>query len=161
MSSDTADAPLHLDLFVPYRLSVLANIVSNSLARIYAERFDLTIMEWRVMAVLGLEETKNQPMSANSVAARTEMDKVQVSRAVSRMLKSGLISRSTDDEDRRRSRLELTERGRAVYREIVPAALKFEEELLRSFSTDEVMILDQLITRLTEAARELQHNGGD
>lgn len=74
------DAPLYLDDFIPYRLSVLSNQISRSVAALYAERFGLTIPEWRVMAVLGLEETRRGSVCANTVAERTEMDKVQVSR---------------------------------------------------------------------------------
>ena len=74
-------AALDLAAFLPYRLSVLANTISRSFARLYAARFDLTIPEWRVMAVLGAYA----PLSAGDVAARTAMDKVGVSRAVARM----------------------------------------------------------------------------
>ncbi|MGC2854345.1 MarR family winged helix-turn-helix transcriptional regulator [Novispirillum sp. DQ9] len=146
-------APLHLDLFIPYRLSVLSNIVSRSVARIYAEKFDLSIPEWRVMAVMGLEEERGTSMCANSVVTRTEMDKVQVSRALSRMLQAGLINRSTDPGDRRRAVLRLTDKGREVYRQIVPAALRYEEDLLENLSLDEQITLERLITKLTKAAR--------
>lgn len=81
---DDGGAPLYLDDFIPYRLSVLSNRISRSVAALYAERFGLTIPEWRVMAVLGLEETRAGCVCANTVAERTEMDKVQVSRAVAR-----------------------------------------------------------------------------
>lgn len=156
-----AAEPLHLDLFIPYRLSVLSNIVSRSVARIYAQRFDLTIPEWRVMAVMGLEEERGDSLCANSIVTRTAMDKVQVSRAVSRMIEAGLIDRSIDPDDRRRSLLHLTERGRQMYEDIVPAALKYEEELLDSLSTDELITLERLITKLTKAARALEAGGVD
>ena len=59
-----APARLDLDRFLPYRLSVLTNHVSDAIARQYSERFDLTIPEWRVMAALG-----NTPgLSASEVA---------------------------------------------------------------------------------------------
>ena len=60
---------LELQDFLPYRLSVLANTVSGSIAAGYAERFALSIAEWRVMAVLG-----NEPgLSAADVAGVTNM----------------------------------------------------------------------------------------
>ena len=46
-------AQLDLEHFLPYRLSVLSNRVSGTIARIYTERFQLSITEWRGMAVLG------------------------------------------------------------------------------------------------------------
>lgn len=155
-AEDRITTPLHLDLFVPYRVSVLANISSRTLAQIYAERFDLTIPEWRVMATLGLEESRQSAMCANTVATRTAMDKVQVSRALSRMLSSNLITRTTDPQDRRRSVLHLSDKGRQVYNQIVPAALQYEESLLEGLSTEEVMQLEHLLSKLTKIARSLE-----
>ena len=52
MPAPANDAPaLNLERFLPYRLSVLSNTVSSRIAKSYA-RFQLTIPEWRVMAVL-------------------------------------------------------------------------------------------------------------
>jgi len=157
------DPLLQLDLFVPYRLVILANTVSRAFAHFYAERFDLTIPEWRVMAILGLVGP-DEDVCANTLAGRTGMDKVQVSRAVARMHQSGLLDRATDPTDRRRSVLRLTARGAEVYREIAPAALAFEDELLESLSIEEQVTLDRLITKLTRAARQLdldKESGGD
>jgi hypothetical protein len=50
---DAAIFPLQLDDYAPYRLSVLSNIISRSVAQLYASQFELTIPEWRVMALLG------------------------------------------------------------------------------------------------------------
>ena len=44
---------LRLESFVPYRLSVLTNRMSNEIARHYSDRFGLSIPEWRVIAVSG------------------------------------------------------------------------------------------------------------
>lgn len=49
-----SDALLLAD-FLPYRLSVLSNRISRSIADGYEGRFQLTLPEWRVMAVLGEE----------------------------------------------------------------------------------------------------------
>ena len=46
------DHALELERFLPYRLSVLTNIISSRIARTYSEQFGLTIPEWRVIAVL-------------------------------------------------------------------------------------------------------------
>lgn len=147
--------PLQLDLFVPYRLSVLSNVISHTVATIYGERFGLAIPEWRVMAVLGLAQHQGTPMCANAVAQRTEMDKVQVSRAVSRLLTMGLLGRTVDKADRRKANLTLTDAGYTVYQQIVPLALQYEGELLDTLETDELMMLERLLDKLTKTARGL------
>src|SRR4051812_9680810 len=44
---------LELENFLPYRLSVLAQLVSESLHDLYAGPFGLAVTEWRVMAAVG------------------------------------------------------------------------------------------------------------
>lgn len=141
-----ADAGTRLDLdhFLPYRLSVLSNRLSTAIARIYAERLDLGITEWRVMAVLGL----HPGLSASEVAQRTAMDKVAVSRAVARLVKAGRVERDMDPEDRRRSVLHLTATGLEIYAEVAPLALDFEQRLFGHLEPREREALFALLDRL-------------
>jgi len=151
---ETADAEaedagaLRLEDFLPYRLSVLANTVSRGIARQYADRFGLSIPEWRVMAVLG----RFAPLSAGEVCERTRMDKVRVSRAVARLSDAGLIARRADAADRRRGLLRLSPAGRAVHREIVPLARAREAELLAALDPQESAQLDALVAKLQHRA---------
>ena len=146
-----AASQLKLDHFVPYRLSVLTNTVSRALALGYAERFGLTIAQWRIVAVLGHESD----LSAVEVAKRTVMDKVSVSRAVAALESDGRLIRRVDSSDRRRSLLRLSAAGRAVYREIVPLARSYEMQLLSTLTARERTALDDLLTRLTQQASVL------
>ena len=56
-----------------------------TIARVYEQRFDLSVTEWRVMAVLGALDG----LSAREVAERTAMDKVAVSRALAGLVGAG------------------------------------------------------------------------
>lgn len=147
-------AELDLEHFLPYRLSVLSNRVSDAIARVYSERFALGVTEWRVMAVLG----RYPELSANQVAQRTAMDKVAVSRAVARLQAAGRLQRDTHDEDRRRSVLRLSEAGYAIYDEVAPLALAFEQRLLDGMDATERALLFRLLDRLDEL--ELQAEAG-
>jgi DNA-binding MarR family transcriptional regulator len=140
--------PFALERFVPYRLSVLTNIISRTIGRLYGERFGLSIPEWRVMAALG----RFAPLSAGEVCQRTAMDKVQVSRAVDRLRRAGLVERAVDAKDRRRSRLRLSAAGRRTHDAIVPMALAAEALLLDGLAPAERRTLDRLLTRLTQRA---------
>lgn len=142
-------AELELERFLPYRLSVLANLVSRALARIYQERFALSAPQWRVIAVLA----RFPSLSANDVAEKTAMDKVTVSRAVAGLARQGRVLRRLDAADRRRSALRLSAKGRAVYRMIAPAALAYERELLDGLSPGDAAALDRLIDELSRRAR--------
>lgn len=145
-------APLiDLERFLPYRLSVLANVVSSAIAQAYGERFDLTIPEWRVIAVL----MRYSGLSAREVAQKSRMDAVAVSRAVNRLLRAGRVRRAMAVDDRRRSILEVSAAGAAVYREVAPLALQFERELLAALPPDEVAHLYRLLDVLTGRAEQL------
>ena len=142
---------LILERFLPYRLSILSNTVSTIIAHAYEKRFGLSIPEWRVIAILG----RFPGLSAVEVAERTLMDKVAVSRAVTRLVKNGRIDREFADADRRRSILNLSGEGRRVHDEIAPLALRFERELLEGFDDTEIEALDRIMDRLLERARLL------
>ena len=142
---------LELERFLPYRLSVLSNNVSQAIARQYAERFELSVNEWRAMAILG----RYPGVSANEVAERTAMDKVAVSRALARLIDAGRVRRTTHGDDRRRSVLELTARGRKVYEQVAPMALRHEQRLLAHLDAQERDWLDRILTTLDRV--EAQH----
>lgn len=143
--NNKANDTLLLADFLPYRLSVLSNRISRSIADGYEERFQLTLPEWRVMAVLGEEPD----LSAGQVADRTAMDKVAVSRAVSKLLEAGRIERHFANEDRRRSVLALSEDGNKIYHEVIPIALGYEAKLLEKFSETEKNQLNSLLLKLS------------
>jgi DNA-binding MarR family transcriptional regulator len=142
---------LILEEFLPYRLSVLSHTVSTTIASVYEKRFGVSIPEWRVIAILG----RFPGLSAVDVAERTLMDKVAVSRAVTKLIKNGRIDRQFADADRRRSILNLSEEGRKVHDEIAPLALQFENDLLDGVTDDDVATLNAVIDDLLSKARKI------
>jgi len=148
----TTHAVLELDRFLPYRLSVLSNRISQDIAELYAARFALSVTEWRVLAVLG----RYPDISASEVAERTAMDKVAVSRAVATLLKTGRLKRRIHAGDRRRSVLELSARGYKIYDDVAPLALRLERALLSNLDANEQHWLERILGKL-EAA-EIAHS---
>ncbi|MFT5134851.1 MAG: DNA-binding MarR family transcriptional regulator [Gammaproteobacteria bacterium] len=140
--------PLNLKEFLPYRLSIVTNKVSRNLGSMYSDKFDLSIAEWRVMAVLG----QDKDLSADEVCLETEMDKVSVSRAVTKLLGKKQIVRKFSNQDRRRSILRLSKSGLAAYDQIVPLAKDYENDLLAGLSRQEQRQLDQLLDKLNKRA---------
>jgi DNA-binding MarR family transcriptional regulator len=139
------DEELRLENFLPYRLAVLSNTVSTTVARAYDKRFSVSIPEWRVIAVLGR-------FPGLSVAGRTLMDKVAVSRAVTKLIKNGRVEREFADADKRRSILNLSEEGKKLHDEIATLALEFERDLLQGFSQEEIDTLNSTMERLLARA---------
>ena len=150
-------ARLELDQFLPYRLSVLSNRVSQTIAGAYARRFGIGVTEWRVIAVLG----RYPALSATQVAARTAMDKVAVSRAVARLLARELLQRDMHDDDRRRSVLELSDAGYRIYDEVAPLALAYEQRLLAPLDAAERAQLEHLLQKLADGVGGLEPDPRD
>lgn len=149
----TSDA-LILEDFLPYRLSILSHTVSTTIAQVYDKRFGLSIPEWRVIAILG----RFPGLSAVEVAERTFLDKVAVSRAVTKLIRNGRIDRQFADADRRRSILNLSEEGQRVHDEIAPLALQFELDLLQGLGEEERAALDVIMDRLMARARSMDQS---
>ena len=142
---------LILEDFLPYRMSVLSHTISTTIARVYDKRFNLSIPEWRVIAILG----RFPGLSAVEVAERTMMDKVAVSRAVTKLVKNGRIDRQFADADRRRSILNLSDEGRKVHDDIAPLALQFERDLLHGISEEDCETFNIVVERLLAKSRLL------
>lgn len=125
---------LILDHFIPYRLSVTSNVVSDVIASAYEALFGLTIPEWRVIAVVA----ENDGITQQGICTATRMDKVTVSRATIALVDRGLIARAPNSADRRSRLLALTRAGRALYADVAPKALEFEQRIFAHFPEAEI-----------------------
>ena len=142
----TDHEPLQLEHFLPYRLSILSNRISRAIAREYQDRFDLSMTEWRVIAVLARFDGAG--LSAGEVAARTEMDKVAVSRALARLVAARRVVRRTHDGDKRRSVLLLSTRGWKIHDVVAPLARAHERALLARLDEGERAVLARVLDKL-------------
>ena len=154
VGADTPEARLELERFLPYRLSILSNLVSSAIAAHYSTRFGIGIPEWRVMAVLAIEPN----LSAAEVAERTAMDKVAVSRAVTSLVAMQRLERQIAPKDRRKSMLRLSTEGSRIYAEIVPIALRYEKALMDVLDSADREALERIINTLLARARTLGEN---
>ncbi|QWG11282.1 winged helix DNA-binding protein [Bradyrhizobium sediminis] len=152
---EASDGVIDLQRFFPYRLAVLAEEVSRTVAQLYSDRFDLTRHEWRVLAALAA----NRQMAAKDVAGYTTLDKMSVSRAVAALETKAYLTREEDPADRRNKILRLTPAGRALYQKIVPLARARERHILDALTSAERAALDVIMKKLLGRARDLRERG--
>jgi len=143
-------ADLRLDEFLPYRLSVAANAVSQVIARAY-EAAGLKTNEWRLMAVLA----EDGELSQQAIVRRTKLDKVSVSRAAQGLESRGLVRRAQDPADARSLRLTLTPAGKRLHAKVAPAALSLATELVEGIDPEELRALDRLLVRIEAQAERM------
>ena len=150
-SADPHAAPLKLEEFLPYRLNVVASLVSQALSRIYVDRYGIGVPEWRILVTLGQFEV----MTAKAIGAHSHMHKTKVSRAVRTLERRKLIVRRENRADRREELLSLTPAGRAIYRDLAPVALEFASRLFEGVDPADRAAFERVVDRLTERSRTL------
>lgn len=144
---NTQAVSFELEQFLPYRLSVLSNLVSQGLARTYQQEYRLSVPEWRVMAVLG----RYPGLTASQLGERTVMDKVTISRAVNSLLKRKLVERVRDATDRRKRPLRVSDGpGRSLLNHLIPLALDYQDALWNLLSEQEKAQWEKLMRKLLQ-----------
>lgn len=142
---------LKLEQFLPYRLSVASNRVSEAVATAYHSLFGLRIPEWRLVAVIA----ESAGITQQALVAATRMDKVSVSRAAIALVERGLVERKPNPGDQRSHLLSLTAAGRALYDSVAPKALDLEAKVFAGFSGDELAHFRVMLDRIEGAAAAL------
>lgn len=146
---------LRLDDFLPYRLSIVSNRVSDAIAAAYRALFGLRIPEWRLVAVIA----EGEGMTQQALGLATRMDKVTVSRAAAALVERGLVERRPNAADQRSHLLALSATGRALYDDVAPKALELEGEIFGTFDPADLDTLRTMLARIEAAVDALQQNG--
>jgi len=155
MATDTPgrgdSAPLKLEYFLPYRLNVVASVVSQALSRIYAERYGIGVPEWRVLVTLG----QFGMMTGKAIGSHSHMHKTKVSRAVAMLEERKLLTRRANRADLREAFLALTPAGRAMYDDLAPIALDFADRLSDAVDPADRVSFERSVDRLIERSAKL------
>lgn len=140
-----------LEDFIPFKLAVVANRISQSIGHLFETRFNIQMPEWRILMAL----YAYGGMPFYELVARTSMDKARVSRAQRRLADLRMIETRIDANDRRKLLLSISEIGARMCAEILPAVASREAWFLEALNDDEHhqfdTILDKLMVRSLES----------
>ncbi|GGF66771.1 MarR family winged helix-turn-helix transcriptional regulator [Alteromonas lipolytica] len=143
---------LDLERYVPGLITFLANKLSASASNLYRKEFGVGIVEWRIMALLAVE----QNITANYICSVIGLDKALVSRTVKQMKSSGFITLEKSSTDSRYSLIALTKEGIKLHNDIIKVALAREKRLLEVLSDDESDMLINLLQKLNKQVGALK-----
>lgn len=139
-SSTELDAEVDSDLypddieeFLTYHLNILARKLSRRHSRFLNENFEMALAEWWLLAQI----SQNSPTTVRDLAARTLIDKAQVSRGIEQLKSREYVRRETDPKDKRSALFYITEAGTAAYEQIMPARRTNQSELLSQLTREE------------------------
>ena len=105
---------------------------------------DLTPTQFAALARL----YEKDAISQNLLGRLTAMDSATIKGVVERLSAKGLVSSSTDANDRRLRRVELTAAGRKSFETALKHAMAAREETLEPLTDDEAALLEELLAKL-------------
>lgn len=144
MTDKTSPDGFDIEDHLPYRISMLTNLIRQATTDKYIRQSNISGREWRVLSMIGIKG----PMSAVDVVELTGMDKATITRAGNRLLKLDLLHRETDATDRRRKVLSLTSKGQTECHRIIPMMAaggdSFDSALSERERTQLYKILDKI-----------------
>lgn len=145
---------LDLSRYTPALVTFLVNKISTGSTQIYSELFDISVTEWRIVSLLAVEH----PIVAKRVTEVIGLDKATVSRSINRLEKEGYLCLITDENDRRATFIELSEKGIKLHNQVIEIALDREQKMLEPLTKDEIeqfiCILNKLNQNIVEMNEE-------
>lgn len=143
--------PLTVDDLLNYRLNRLLASSGAMITLLCEGRYGITRREWRMICMLATHGA----MSPSELAQRAHLERPRVSRYITDLVKKKLLVRVRVPEDKRRARVEITERGEQLYAELFPQSVELNNMVLKALSPIEAKLFDAALTRLTEVADKL------
>lgn len=138
---------MHIETFFPYRLAVVAEGFARQLMAVYGHEYGLSREEWRLLFLL--EDAGS--LDSTQIAQRTSLDKVQVSRAASRLEKKGLITRDILSADRRLRNYAVTVEGKTLFRQAFVRVEERTKSILNAITDEDRKALERGIEALSKA----------
>ena len=116
-----------------FQLHEFLGISGSLVTRICENEYGITREEWQFAAMLA----ELGGMSPSDLAARTTVDRSQASKTLRGLMTKGLVDRQPVPGDGRKARVQLTEAGMQLYRQIFPRVVQVHNEVMQDLSTDE------------------------
>lgn len=104
----------------------------------------VTPAQWQVLVVLWEQDGIVQ----RDIAERMVIEQATLTRTLDRMERDGFVMRHRDEQDRRKIRVYVTEKGFGLINTLVPEAMKILTTITNGFSENEINIFRSFLRRL-------------
>ncbi|MFV0294453.1 MAG: MarR family winged helix-turn-helix transcriptional regulator [Paracoccus sp. (in: a-proteobacteria)] len=141
-----------LETFFPYKLAVVAEAFSRQLVAVYGREYGLSREEWRFLFLLADAGS----LDSLQLSQRTSLDKVQVSRAASRLQGKGFITRSILGSDRRLRKYAVTDTGRELFGKVFSEVEDRADEIFGVMDPDDLASLERGVAALGDAVSKVK-----
>jgi DNA-binding MarR family transcriptional regulator len=134
--------------YLPLRLILVAKLIDRYVEGLLAEKAQLSIPEWRVVAQLAMLKQG----SVRKMARQACVDPAEVSRSAAALARRGLVQRRENPRDRRSPQFSLTSGGEAHYAKFHPYWTQFTATLVSEVDEADTAAMEHGLARI---AREL------
>lgn len=128
---------------LPYRMKLLVQLLSRRFQDALTP-YDLTPLHWGILCCLWRQDG----LATHAIAKELEQLGGTVTVALDAMERRGILRRQHDEQDRRISRLWLTDEGRRLKNDLVPMAERLANDLFSEFTAEEFDKLSAMTDRL-------------
>jgi DNA-binding MarR family transcriptional regulator len=135
---------LKLDDFLPYLVNRVGAALVARFTRDALAREHMTIDMWRILAVLSDNGCQRQV----DLADMTSIEASTVSRLVTRLVHRGLVTRSRSHTNNREVIVQLSPKGSALVRKLIPVALDLERVAIAGIPATELAAIKRSLRRV-------------
>jgi MarR family transcriptional regulator, 2-MHQ and catechol-resistance regulon repressor len=143
--------------FYTHQVALLHRLIARSTKQAFDRMFGITQMEWRILIQL----EHRSPSKISELHERTFMQKPQISLALPNLIRKGYVVRADDPDDARAPYFAITEKGLALYREVLRVTKKRQKGLESLLSAAERKAFESAFKRLIDFYMEENRQGGE
>ncbi|WP_378943242.1 MarR family winged helix-turn-helix transcriptional regulator [Paracoccus sp. R86501] len=138
---------LDIDHYAPFLLNAVSNAWSRNTSAIYRRDFGLSLVDWRIIAMLNIEPG----ITASRICDVIRLDKAAVSRSLKHLSEKELLRTQQPSNDPRKRLWWLSEAGLKTHDTLLAVALSCEEGLLSGVAAGDLDIFLKVM-------RQMLHN---
>jgi DNA-binding MarR family transcriptional regulator len=131
-----------LDIYQPLS-SLMKHMLQKGESQVRME--NLTFIEIRILMIIYNQH--GDFCTREDLASELEIDRSNVSRAVQKMARKGIVEFAGDEEDRRLSHLILTKKGKELEKDIFSVDQLLTASLKKTLSNEEINTLSKLLQK--------------
>jgi DNA-binding MarR family transcriptional regulator len=135
---------LDLANYLPYLINRVGFALVASFTADALTGHDLSIDMWRVLAAL----SNNGGQRQVDLSSMTSIDASTLSRLVSRMVRTGLVTRIRSQRSSREVVVALSAKGRALVQRIIPIAKRLEQKASAGLTAKDLAVVKRLLTQM-------------
>jgi DNA-binding MarR family transcriptional regulator len=128
----------------------ISNLLSRYGAKMVADVGLTSIQQWVILRTI----IEKGDISIGELKEETLVTKQNMTGMINRLQQANLVALFSDPEDKRRTRVRVTEEGQRVYQQLSSSRNEFNSKSYNIYNEQEILFLSNLLSRLIEHLKE-------